>query len=95
MFDIGWGELVVIGLVVLVVVGPEQIPQLMRTMGSYVGKLRRFGQEFKAQLSVMDVEQSYPEPLSDKSERTVKSRPADSDTPDLFSRPDKEGEPRE
>lgn len=95
MFDIGWGELVVIGLVVLVVVGPEQIPQLMRTMGSYLGKLRRFGQEFKAQLSVMDVEQSYLEPLSDKPKRTAKSSLPDSDTPDLFSRPDEEGERRE
>jgi hypothetical protein len=44
---------------------------------------------------VMGVEQSYPEPLSDKSERAAKPPPADSDTPDLFSHPDKEGEPRE
>jgi Tat protein translocase TatB subunit len=95
MFDIGWGELVLIGLVILVVVGPEQIPQLMRTIGGYIGQLRRLGQEFKAQLSVMDVDQSYPTLPPDKSKRAVNPLPADSDTPDLFAQPDTDGERRE
>jgi sec-independent protein translocase protein TatB len=97
MFDIGWGELVLIGLVVLVVVGPEQIPQLMRTIGGYFGQLRRLGQEFKAQLSVMDIDPSYPEPLRDMPKRTQKLPPAepDGDAPDLFSQAKTEHEPRE
>ena len=39
MFDIGWSELLVIGVVAIVVVGPKELPRLMRTFGHYVGKL--------------------------------------------------------
>ena len=41
MFDIGWSELLVIAVVAIVVVGPKDLPRLMRTFGHYAGKLRR------------------------------------------------------
>lgn len=42
MFDIGFQELVLIGLIGLVVVGPARLPKLARTVGLYVNKMRRF-----------------------------------------------------
>ncbi len=42
MFDIGFWELLLIGIVALVVVGPERLPELAKTAGVYVAKFRRF-----------------------------------------------------
>ena len=33
MFDIGWGELVVIGVIALIVIGPKELPAVLRTVG--------------------------------------------------------------
>ena len=41
MFGIGWGEMVVIGLVALLVVGPEKLPEVARTVGKFYGQLRQ------------------------------------------------------
>jgi sec-independent protein translocase protein TatB len=49
MFDIGWSELLVIGVVALIVVGPKELPALLRTVGKYVGMMRRQAAEFRAQ----------------------------------------------
>lgn len=42
MFDIGFSELVVIALVALIVLGPKRLPEVARTAGQWMGKLRRF-----------------------------------------------------
>jgi sec-independent protein translocase protein TatB len=42
VFDVGFSEIVLIGLIGLVVIGPERLPKLARTLGVYVGKVRRF-----------------------------------------------------
>lgn len=42
MFDMGFTELVLIGIVALIVIGPERLPGVARTAGKYFGKLRRF-----------------------------------------------------
>ena len=42
MFDVGFTELMLIGVVALVVIGPERLPAVARTVGIYVGKLQRF-----------------------------------------------------
>ena len=49
MLDIGWWELFVIGMVALVVVGPNELPTLLRTIGRYVGMAKRQADEFRAQ----------------------------------------------
>jgi sec-independent protein translocase protein TatB len=49
MFDIGWSELLVIAVVAIVVVGPKELPRLMRGFGHYAGKLRRAAAEFQRQ----------------------------------------------
>jgi len=49
MFDIGWGELVVIGVIALIVIGPKELPVVLRTVGRYMGKVRRMASEFQGQ----------------------------------------------
>jgi sec-independent protein translocase protein TatB len=49
MFDIGWSELLVIAVVAIVVVGPKDLPKLMRSFGHYAGKLRRAAADFQRQ----------------------------------------------
>ena len=45
--DIGWAELMVVGIVALIVVGPKDLPGMFRTLGRYTGKLRRMAREFQ------------------------------------------------
>ena len=49
MFDIGWSELLVITVVAIIVVGPKDLPRLMRAFGHYASKLRRRAGEFQHQ----------------------------------------------
>lgn len=50
MFDIGFWELLVIGVVTLLVVGPDKLPGLARTAGHWVGRARRFVSSVKADI---------------------------------------------
>ena len=50
MFDIGFWEITVIAVVALLVVGPNELPALLRNVGSMVGKVRRFVREAKDDL---------------------------------------------
>jgi len=49
MFDIGWGELLVIGIVALIVIGPKELPGALRTLGHWMGKVRRMAGDFQDQ----------------------------------------------
>lgn len=49
MLDIGWSELMVIGIVALVVIGPKELPGVLRSVGAMIGKLRRMAGEFQGQ----------------------------------------------
>ena len=49
MFDIGWSELLVIGIVALVVIGPKELPGVLRTLSQMMGKVRRMASEFQGQ----------------------------------------------
>jgi sec-independent protein translocase protein TatB len=51
MFDIGFSEIVVIGVVALVVIGPERLPKTARTLGHLFGRLQRYVGEVKADIS--------------------------------------------
>jgi sec-independent protein translocase protein TatB len=46
MFDLGWTELLLIGIVALIVVGPKDLPMLFRKVGKFVGKARGMAREF-------------------------------------------------
>jgi sec-independent protein translocase protein TatB len=49
IFDIGWSELVVIGVVALIAIGPKELPTVLRTLGQYMGKIKRMSAEFQGQ----------------------------------------------
>jgi Tat protein translocase TatB subunit len=49
MFDIGGSELLLIGIVALIAIGPKELPTMLRTLGQWIGKLRRMASEFQNQ----------------------------------------------
>lgn len=51
MFDIGFSELLVIGLVALIVIGPERLPRVARTVGHLAGRLQRYVNDVKADIN--------------------------------------------
>jgi len=51
MFDIGFSEIVVIGVVALVVIGPERLPKTARMLGVLFGRLQRYVNEVKSDIS--------------------------------------------
>ena len=51
MFDIGWSELVVIGVVALIAIGPKELPGVLRMVGQWAGKARRMAAEFQGQFN--------------------------------------------
>ena len=53
MLDLGWQEFVMVGLVLVLVVGPKDMPRVLRAVAKYVGKARGMAREF--QTSMMEV----------------------------------------
>jgi sec-independent protein translocase protein TatB len=51
MFDIGFSELLVIGIIALVVIGPEKLPRMARTVGVLAGRLQRYVADVKADIN--------------------------------------------
>jgi sec-independent protein translocase protein TatB len=51
MFDIGFSELLVIGVVALVVIGPERLPKVARTLGHLFGRLQRYVTQVKSDIN--------------------------------------------
>lgn len=48
MFDIGWVELLIIAVVAIIVVGPKDLPGMLRTLGRGLGQVRRMASEFRS-----------------------------------------------
>ena len=53
MFDIGYSELLVIAVVALVVIGPKDLPRVMRTVGQWVGRARGMARHFRSGIDTM------------------------------------------
>ncbi len=51
MFDLGFSELMVIGVVALIVIGPERLPRMARTVGHLAGRLQRYVSDVKADIN--------------------------------------------
>jgi sec-independent protein translocase protein TatB len=49
MFDVGWSELLLIGVVALIAIGPKELPGALRALGQWSGKIRRMASEFQDQ----------------------------------------------
>jgi sec-independent protein translocase protein TatB len=56
MFDIGGVELFIVGVLALVVVGPKELPKLLRTVGGFVRRIRELTAEFRAGVSDLAAE---------------------------------------
>ena len=53
MFDIGWSEMAVILAVALIVIGPKDLPKVMRTVGQWVGRARGMARHFRSGIDTM------------------------------------------
>ena len=53
MFDLGWSELFIIGLVTLLVVGPKELPRVLRTISQLMAKARGLAREFQSSVDEM------------------------------------------
>jgi sec-independent protein translocase protein TatB len=51
MFDIAFSELMIIGVVALIVIGPEKLPRMARTVGHLAGRLQRYVSDVKADIN--------------------------------------------
>jgi sec-independent protein translocase protein TatB len=82
MFDFAWSEIAVIAVVALVVIGPKDLPKVLRTVGTWVGKARGIAREFQSSLDQMireaeleevrkQVEQAAKVDMSQAIERTI------------------------
>lgn len=70
MFGVGWTEMLLIGIVALVVIGPKDLPVVMNRIGKAVGMIRRMGSEFQRELNkttgldqITDLRRTITEPL--------------------------------
>ena len=85
MFDIGWSELLVIAVVAIVVVGPKDLPKLMRGFGTYAGKLRRAASDFQRQFEDAMRESEIDEVR--KAIESAKAQPPGLDQPVMLPKP--------
>ena len=80
MFDLGAGELLIIVIVAVLVIGPKDIPLAMRTAGRWIGKIRRVSSHFRAGLDTM-VREAEMEEMEKKwaaqNAKIMKEHPAD------------------
>jgi sec-independent protein translocase protein TatB len=68
MFDISWSELLILGLVTLIFVGPKELPRFLGTLGRYMGVVRRQANEFRAVF-----EQAMREAEMDQIQKEIRS----------------------
>jgi len=54
--SIGFMEMMVLALLAIIVVGPKDLPKLMRTLGQYMARIRAMGNEFKSAFDEMDID---------------------------------------
>ena len=79
MFDITSSKLLILGIVALLVIGPKDLPALLRTLGKYMGIIRRHANEFRAQFdeamrdSELEALKKEVETIGKDTEATIRS----------------------
>ena len=71
MLDVAWPELLVIGAVALVAIGPKDMPKVMYTIGRWAGKARQFAQEIRRMFDQV----SYEAEVADKMKNSEPTPP--------------------
>jgi sec-independent protein translocase protein TatB len=74
MFNIGWSELLVIGIVALIVIGPKELPGALRTLGQWMTKVRRMASEFQGQFQEAMREAELADLKKEVDEMTAKAQ---------------------
>ena len=83
MFDIGAGELLVIVIIAIIVIGPKDMPLAMRTAGRWIGKVRRVSAHFRSGVDAMIREAELEEmdrKWREQNERIMAKYPSDPGT---------------
>lgn len=80
MMGLGWSEMVVIAIVALIVIGPKDLPRVLRQVGRAVATVRRMGNEFRAEFNkvaqmdeVTDIKRSLTQPFRETAEDLKKT----------------------
>jgi sec-independent protein translocase protein TatB len=80
MFDFSWSEILLIGVVALVVIGPKDLPRVLRTVGQWTGRARSIAREFQFQIDQMvrdseldDVRKTMNAAASGDIDRTIRN----------------------
>lgn len=72
MFDIGFWELLIIGVVGLLVIGPERLPTVATLLGQWVGRLRRFANHMRSEIQ-QELEAEHLKQVLEEQNREMKS----------------------
>lgn len=94
MFNVGGPEIMVIFLVALIVLGPQQLPKAMRTVGSVMAEIRKVSTSFQAEMrsamdAVVDTSGSEKPQSGSMADATpAPAEPTDSDAPEVVVRND-------
>ena len=90
MFGIDSSELLVIAVVALVVIGPKDLPRVMRTLGNFVGRARGMAKHFRTGFDAM-IRESELEEMDKKwkadNERIMREHPASADSSEEWAAP--------
>lgn len=87
MFDVGFDELLLIAVVAIVVIGPKDLPMALRSLGRWMGKVRRVSGHFRSGIETMIREAELEEmerKWREQNEAIMKAHPA-ADTPPAAS----------
>jgi len=82
MFDLSWSHILLVLVVALVVVGPKDLPKLMRTLGQWMGKARQMADQFRTSFDEM-TRQAELDELRKEREALREHRPFESIEKDL------------
>lgn len=79
MFGIGFGEMMIIGVVLLIAVGPRQLPALMKTLGKTLREVRRAAEDLRRSTGIDDLmaDEDLRNPLRDREKAAYRLTPQD------------------
>ncbi len=92
MFDLAWTEMAVVAAVAIIIIGPKELPRVLRTVGQWVRRLRRMASEFQDSVDEMvrdselddlrnQIEEASPDRLGQQFSDAIDPTAASGDTP--------------
>ena len=83
MFDIGWSEMAIIAVVALVVIGPKELPNALKTVAYWMTQARKMAREFQSGVDEMCARPSWTTPARRSTAVTGRNRATRSRTPSI------------